>query len=94
MRALLDAGQMTLSAMSVVLVLEAPRLSVQRGSATGPCAPRAEIYGKRTQPTGAPKALHVPVITPSSLMLVVGAIVLWQNGGLNEVIVPSGDRTK
>jgi hypothetical protein len=41
--ALTQPGQMTPSAMSVVLVLEAPRLSVQRGSAIGPCEPRLDI---------------------------------------------------
>jgi hypothetical protein len=56
----------------------------------------ADIHGKRTQPTGDPPAagLHLPVITPSSLMLVGTVEAAWQNGGSIKVIVPSGDRTK
>ena len=59
---------------------------------------RADVHGKRTQPTvaklpGVP-AVQSPMITPSSLMLLGRVVPNWQNGGSNEVIVPSGDRTK
>ena len=58
---------------------------------------RADIQGKRTQPTvcnGCTSRFQIPVITPLSLMLSATVWPATQNGGANKVTVPSGDRTK
>ena len=56
--------------------------------------PRADIHGKRTQEGVGATPQHLSVITPLSFMLAGLVEPAWQNGGSNQVIVPSGDRTK
>jgi len=55
---------------------------------------RADIHGKRTQEGVGATPPHLSVITPLSFMLAGLVEPAWQNGGSNQVIVPSGDRTK